>query len=113
MVFKVVMLVILGTLLLNSEISLGANTAEKWLCSRDGLERTIRLAAPSKGTAPCKVYFSKRTQEDPNDVATEAAQDDGTIKPIYYSTGNGGFCVRKMDDFREDKEAHRWVCSKL
>lgn len=111
--FKMFMMAIVGILFLTSNIALGANTAEKWLCQRDGLKRTIRLAAVVKGEAPCKVFFSKRSDSDPNDVQVEADQDADVIHPIYYSTHNGGFCVRKMDDFREDKEKHLWECTKL
>jgi len=90
-----------------------ASTAEKWVCSRDGLTRTVRLVAPAKGAAPCKVFYSKRPANDPNDVQTEADQDDGTIKPTYYSNGNGEFCVRKMNTLIDDKRDHTWTCTKV
>jgi hypothetical protein len=88
-------------------------TAEKWVCTREGLTRTIRLYAPAKGEAPCKVFYSKRTADDPNDVKVEDEQNSGKVRPIYYSNGNGGFCVRKMDEFRKERFLHDWECTKV
>lgn len=103
-----------SVIMLNVEAyAVDLKTAEKWVCMREGLTRTIRLYAPEKGQAPCKVFYSKRVASDPNDVEVEADQNSGIIKPIYYSTGNGGFCVRKMDEFRKEREDHEWSCTKV
>ncbi len=112
--FKTLMVAVLAVVFLNSGIAIGADpiTAEKWLCTRDVHKRVIRLYAPARGEAPCKVFYTKRTEEDPNDAQTEAKEAAGEIKPIYYSTGNGGFCVRMMDKFVQDKKDHEWSCVK-
>jgi hypothetical protein len=112
--FKALMGLVLVCLFLLSGIALGADmkTAEKWVCSRDGVVRVVRLYAPEKGASPCKVFYFKRDAADPSDAIAEAEQAAGIGKPIYYSTGNGGFCVRKMDEFLADRQAHRWACLK-
>ena len=90
-----------------------AGTVEKWLCTRQGVSRTIRLVAPTKGGAPCKVFYSKRFTNDLDDSEIEADQDAGRVKPIYYSTGNGDFCVKKMDGQLDDNRDHDWTCRKV
>lgn len=112
---KMFMVAVFSLLMLSSEVALSVDmkTAEKWVCSRDGLVRTLRLYAPEKGQAPCKVFYSKRAADDPDDSKVEQDQNDGKVRPIYYSNGNGGFCVRKMDDFRKERLEHDWSCTKV
>lgn len=88
-------------------------TAEKWVCTSRGLTRVVRLYAPGVGQAPCKVFYFKRLASYPTDTIQEAAQNAGTVSPIYYSNGNGGFCARKLEAFIEDKKDHSWTCSKV
>jgi len=88
-------------------------SAEKWLCTRVGFSRTVRLVAASVGAQPCKVFDAKRTAGDTNDAAVEALEDAGTIKPIFFSNDDGKFCTRKVKDFLDDKGAHGWSCIKL
>lgn len=99
---------------LDSGVALGVDmkTAEKWACTREGLTRIVRLYAPEKGQAPCKVFYFKRDPSDPTDAKAEADQNQGLDKAIYYSTGNGNFCVRKMDEFIDDRKDHQWICQK-
>lgn len=90
-----------------------ANTSEKWVCTNRGLVRVVRLQSDSVGSFPCKVFYFKRDKITSSDSAQETLQDSGSVKPIYFSTGNGGFCVRKMEVFIEDKKDHGWICSKV
>lgn len=112
---KTLMVAILGVFLFNSQIALSADpiTAEKYLCSKTDIARTLRLYAPAVGETPCKVFYSKRVASDPNDVQIEADQNAGLIKPIFYSNNNGEFCVRKMKEFREERVKQGWNCVKL
>lgn len=107
--FKTLMVAFFALLYFNSGIAL-ATTAEKVVCSKDGVDRVVRLQAPAKGQAPCKVFYFKRDPADPTDAKAEEGQESGVSKPIYYSTGNGGFCVRMMDRFLKDKRDHGWNC---
>ena len=113
--WKMLMVAILGVFVLNSQIALSADpiTADKYLCTKTDLARTLRLYAPAAGEAPCKVFYAKRTNDDPNDVRIEADENSGVIKPIFYSTHNGEFCVRKLKEFREERVKQGWNCSKL
>lgn len=88
-------------------------TAEKWLCLRGTAKRTVRLYAPSKEAAPCKVFYEKRLTNDPADAAIEAQENNGEIEPLYYSVSNIGFCVRKMDLFLKNLTEHGWSCTKV
>jgi len=112
--FKTLVAIVSMLFFLNAEIALADMvTAEKWLCVNGVAKRVLRLYAPAKGEAPCKVFFTKRTPEDPNDVAMEAREAAGEVKPIYYSTGNGGFCVRMYDRFLKEKQDREdWICTK-
>lgn len=112
---KILMIAIFSVLFLQSNYALAADpiTAEKWLCTKDTLARTLRLYAPAKGEAPCKVFYAKRTTDDPNDVKIEADENSGVIRPIYYSTHTGNFCVRKMDEFKAERLKQGWNCTKL
>jgi hypothetical protein len=107
--------VLLGLFLIDSGVAVAAGlpTVEKWLCSRDGLSRTVRLVAVTPGQAPCKIFYAKRVASDPNDVAEEVLQDTGEVHPIFYSDHSGSFCVRKLKEFIEDKKEHVWTCSKI
>lgn len=110
-----ILLVAVLSMLIQSEYAFAADpvTAEKWLCTRDTLARTLRLYAPAKGSAPCKVFYAKRAADDPNDVKIEADENAGLIRPIYYSTYTGSFCVRKMDEFRAERIKQGWNCERL
>lgn len=111
--FKTLMAAISVMFFLNSGIAIAdMGTAEKWVCNRGDVDRVVRLYAPAKGEAPCKVFYFKRDPADPTDSKAEADQNAGTAKPIYYSTGNGGFCVRMMDRFIKDRQDHQWTCTK-
>jgi hypothetical protein len=111
---KMLIGLILVLFYLESGIALAVDmkTAEKWTCVREGLTRVVRLYAPEKGQAPCKVFYFKRDPADPTDAQAEIDQAQGLDKPIYYSTSNGGFCVRKMDEFVHDRQVHQWTCQK-
>jgi len=113
--WKMLMLAILGVFILEPQIALSADpiTAEKYLCTKTDLARTLRLYAPAVGEAPCKVFYAKRTDDDPNDVKIEADENSGVIKPIFYSTHHGEFCVRKMGEFRAERIKQGWNCTKL
>jgi len=113
--FKMFVVAIFGIFLYSSDIALSADmkTAEKWVCSREDVTRILRLYAPEKGLAPCKVFYYKRVDSDPTDALQEAEQNAGEKKPIYYSTGNGEFCVRKMNAFKEEKIDQSFSCVKI
>lgn len=111
---KMLVMAIYGIFLWNSNVALSEDmkTAEKWTCTRDDSIRLIRLYAPEKGLAPCKVFYYKRSPADPDDSAIESLQNSGAVKPIYYSTGNGEFCVRKLTQFKDERVAQGWNCVK-
>lgn len=110
---KMLLLAIYGILFWGSEFAFAdMQTVEKWSCTREGELRLVRLYAPAKGEAPCKVFYYKRLADDPNDAKQEAEQNSGERKPIYSSVGNGGFCVRKMDAFLDEKAKQKWSCVK-
>lgn len=112
--FKTFMVAFFAILFLDSTIAVADMvTAEKWTCERDGVVRVVRLYAPAKGEAPCKVFYFKRDPADPTDAKIEADQNSGLLKPIYYAQNNGNFCVRKLNDFIKDREDHTWNCSKV
>lgn len=111
---KALMIAVFAYFLFDSSTALGAmGTAEKWVCTRDGATRTVRLYAESKGSAPCKIFYSPRAEDDQDDAKVEAQHAAGTFQPTYYSSGNGGFCVRKLASFMVDLQGHRWSCTKL
>lgn len=112
---KMLMVAILGVFVLSSQIALSADpvTVEKYLCTKADLARTLRIYAPALGEAPCKVFYAKRTNDDPNDVKVEAEENSGVIKPIFYSTHHGEFCGRKAKEFREERVNQGWNCVKL
>jgi hypothetical protein len=111
--FKMLVLAIYGIFIWGSDFAFAEmKTVEKWTCSRDDEIRLLRLYAPAKGEAPCKVFYYKRIDSDPTDAQQEAEQNSGDKKPIYYSTGNGGFCVRKMHAFLDDRKEQGWACVK-
>lgn len=112
--FKTLMVAVFVLLYFNSGIALAVDmvTAEKWVCERAGIVRVVRLYAPAKGEDPCKVFYFKRDPSDPTDSKAEADQNAGLDKPIYYSTGNGAFCVRKMNQFLDNQKDHNWSCVK-
>jgi hypothetical protein len=111
--FRFFSLMLVFSIYLFSDMAFAAmQTAEKWVCVRDEGTRVLRLYAPAKGEAPCKVFYFKRNPADPTDAIMEAEQNSGDVRPIYYSTGNGGFCVRKLDAFKAEKEAQGWHCVK-
>jgi len=112
---KMLMVAILGVSILSSQIALSADpvTVEKYLCTKVDLARTLRLYAPAAGETPCKVFYAKRTNDDPNDVKAEADENSGVIKPIFYSTHHGEFCARKLKEFKEERVSQGWNCVKL
>lgn len=110
---KMLLVAIYGIFIWGSDFALADMvTVEKWVCTREDSTRLIRLYAPAKNEAPCKVFYYIRKSDDPTDAQQEAEQNSGVRNPIYYSTTNGGFCVRKMDAFRKEKTHQGWSCVK-
>lgn len=108
---KTLLVVVFAVVFVQSEIALAEmKTIEKWTCTKSGLTRLVRLYAPSKGEAPCKVFYYKRDPQDPNDAKTEEAQNSGLLRPIYYAVHDGGFCVRKMEYFLQARRDQGWDC---
>lgn len=98
----------------SSEIALSKmDTAEKWLCERGSLKRTARLVSETPGSAPCQVFYAKRSDDDPDDSIIEGLQDRGEVKPIYWARFQGDFCVRKFSLFIRERQTKGWSCSQL